>query len=89
MLTAPPVVSDGRAASQRTSSRHQNRQEELNIYTFLVDDNHTMAALNNDLEILHVCRKGSKLGSLERFKIYKSFSVDKSKTLKENLYFIL
>jgi hypothetical protein len=55
----------------------------------VIDENHSMGDFSNDLEILHICKKGRKLDTLEEFEIYRHFSSDENKesVLNEKLQF--
>ena len=86
------VGQTGRSFNQRYKEHRPNSKADYQKSTFaqhLVDKNHTMAEMTDGLQILHVCRKGSKLDSLEQFEIYKSFTDrdGKDNILNEKLKF--
>ncbi len=64
----------GRSFQTRFKEHWPNRKINKQKSTFaqhLIDSNHNVEPIEDSLEVLHVCRKGRKLDSLEEFEIYK------------------
>ena len=45
--------------------------------------NHNIKSINDNLDILHKCKKSLKLDTLERFEIYKAIKKDHNRVLNE------
>lgn len=51
----------------------------------LVDKNHDLKNIDDGMEILHLCKKGSRLNTLEEYEIYKAQIEDKQNETKNTL----
>ncbi len=62
-----------------TTNAHSNFAEHI------IDKNHKYSDMENDLEILHICNKGTSMTTLENYEIYKSTKFNQHLLFNEKL----
>ena len=60
-----------------------NNKTESSFANHLMDTNHTYTNIDNNMNMLHYCKKGHKLKTLEQFQIYKSIKLHNTDVLNE------
>lgn len=71
----------GRSFHTRYKEHHPDPRtvkQKSNVAQHLIDSNHSISEIENNLEVLHVSRKGRMLNTLEEFEIYKAFKNNKN-----------
>ena len=64
-----------------------NNKTESSFANHLVNTNHTFTNIDNNMNILHYCKRGHKLNTLEQFEIYKSIKLHNTDVLNEQTNF--
>jgi len=82
------IGQSGRKISTRIKEHYPSCKSNIEKSSFaqhLVNSNHNIDNIKNNTEVLHVCRRGMLLSTLEEYRIYESFVKEPTNILNDQL----